>query len=423
MFNYFLYKIILIIALIQLIQASCSFFRKDRELRKLEEQINPHKRINVSPTGNATNGALCAKTNGIPINPTKSSICSAAKSVSLQFNEYIVTHNTPTEVSDIIGKAVRLAFHDAGEVNVEIKTDKLGPDGCLSSDDENAGFIESDSLVATVFEPIWQSVCDKISRADFWVLLGKIALEKVEPTHKLLIPYQFGRKDNQECEYGNGRLPSAQKGLEEIDRVFVQQMGLTLNEAVTLMGGHSVGHVNNEFSGYGYNESSPNATVLTNAWDDTPTVFDNNYYKSLLNTTRASYPSLFQANKSFWHNPYEESRTMLNTDMVLGFPANTTGELGFIGEICYLFNTSNPFNPYYGCSKVDYGPPVNSTKPSPFYQVLSYANSNDLFLSDFGLAYAEMVTVGYGLPPNIDGNVAEGKLGKLTAINFNSCKF
>jgi hypothetical protein len=34
-----------------------------------------------------------------------------------------------------------------------------------------------------------------------------------------------------ECEAGNGRLPDAQKGFDEVERVFVHQMGLTMHDA------------------------------------------------------------------------------------------------------------------------------------------------------------------------------------------------
>ena len=131
--------------------------------------------------------------------------------------------------------------------------DVMGADGCLdqTSIDANAGMIEYDSLVNTYVEPMWQSVCDKISRGDFWAMLGKMVLELAEPTHQMNIPYYFGRKDSKLCRDGTGalaggsksdsfqyngapfsnRLPNEQFGFPEVMKTFVNQMGLTLTDA------------------------------------------------------------------------------------------------------------------------------------------------------------------------------------------------
>ena len=166
--------------------------------------------------------------------------------------------------------AVRLAFHDAGEVDLNAVngTDILGSDGCLSNSDANAGLIEPNSLVNTVIEPAWQSVCDRISRADFWVLYAILILQRAEPTGVMTIPFQYGRRDSHSCEAGASRLPNAQLGLDEFMRVFVTQMGLTMHDAVVLLGAHTVGHVHPEVSGYGKPNADTNVTI--NAFDQTP---------------------------------------------------------------------------------------------------------------------------------------------------------
>jgi hypothetical protein len=52
---------------------------------------------------------------------------------------------------------------------------------------------------------------------------------------------------------------------------------------VVLSGGHSVGHVHTQFSGFGFAEtaSTYEKNPQTNAWDETPFLFDNEYYDSL----------------------------------------------------------------------------------------------------------------------------------------------
>ena len=192
----------------------------------------------------------------------------------------------PMERSNLFAIALRLAFHDAGEadlgsVNV---SNILGSDGCLSSSADNSGLIESWSLVNTVIEPLWQTVCDKITRADFWVLYANLILQRAEPTGFMFIPYQYGRPDNQQCEQGSGRLPSAQLGLDEFLRVFSGQMGLSMFEATVLLGAHTLGHVHPKVSGYGLPGAEANYTI--NAFDSTPDVFDNEYFKIMLNKVR-----------------------------------------------------------------------------------------------------------------------------------------
>ena len=41
----------------------------------------------------------------------------------------------------------------------------------------------------TLLEPIWQRYCDLISRGDFWALIGKLSVEKADPTGTIDITY------------------------------------------------------------------------------------------------------------------------------------------------------------------------------------------------------------------------------------------
>lgn len=174
---------------------------------------------------------------------------------------------------------------NAGEVDIT-KSDTMGPDGCLSPTSDSAGLIESTSLVNTILEPIWQNHCNQISRADFWALFGKLIVETATPGQAIQIPFQYGRKDSAQCIAGEGRLPSdTQRGLDTLNQVFVTQMGLTLNDAVALLGAHSIGHVHTTNSGYGVPLSAAPA-IADNAWDGTPTVFDNDYYQNIIKVVR-----------------------------------------------------------------------------------------------------------------------------------------
>ena len=61
--------------------------------------------------------------------------------------------------------------------------------------------------------------------------------------------------------------------LAEVADIFVDAV-------VTLMGAHTVGHVHIDTSGFGF-QGDITKNVLLNAWDDTPTLFDNLYFINL----------------------------------------------------------------------------------------------------------------------------------------------
>lgn len=204
------------------------------------------------------NGPYCVKTNGGE--PTKQFNCEILQAINSSFIEQFPSGTLPGEnfntkdfllnivkLSSIYGQAIRLAFHDAGEVDLTTdSSDQLGSDGCLSNDPGSNGIIESTSYVYTLIEPLWQNYCEYLTRADFWVLIGKFASElSAKPysnTHKfgefITIPYQYGRKDNKQCNLGGldepkYRLPSGQQGFHGsngLEAVFIQRMGLTMDD-------------------------------------------------------------------------------------------------------------------------------------------------------------------------------------------------
>ena len=162
-------------------------------------------------------------------------------------------------VTNILGSAARLVFHDAGEVDVRT-LDKFGSDGCLSDTEDNSGLKQFDTLPMTLIEDLYQKYCTMISRADFWVLFGKIALESALPngrfaafagiapaivagqteTPTLTLPFQWGRMDaTASCNGGANRLPAHQPGLSEFTKSYVNQMALTMVEGVVLNGCHT----------------------------------------------------------------------------------------------------------------------------------------------------------------------------------------
>jgi len=182
------------------------------------------------------------KSHGNPISTPSSPFCMKTNGSLPSYADFDMTFNSikkdfynqlpvddQFELCDALAQSLRLTFHDAGEADIT-SVDTLGPDGCISDCSDSNGLLESTSYVTTLLEPIWQDYCDKISRADFWALIGKLVVEFSDHSQFIKIPYQYGRIDNHDCAAGAGRLPNAQLGLNEFSRVFVKQMGLTLED-------------------------------------------------------------------------------------------------------------------------------------------------------------------------------------------------
>jgi hypothetical protein len=187
-------------------------------------------------------GPHCLKTNGE--SPTKQFTCSVLKEINTTFIKNLPKPifnllNPSTELSDIYAQAIRLAFHDAGEVDLTDPSDQLGPDGCLSASPDSKGIIENTSYVNTFIEPLWQDNCEYLTRADFWALIGKLAVESSAKPVGIIsggyitIPYQYGRKDNKQCSLMNARLPDGQEGFHGpngLEEVFIKRMGLSWDD-------------------------------------------------------------------------------------------------------------------------------------------------------------------------------------------------
>ena len=179
--------------------------------------------------------STCLKLSGNPLVATAAGTCSAYKSIFAEFSALVASTGAYSDTnaiaqSNLFGQAIRLVFHDAGEIDVTQAADLMGSDGCLSNTSANKGLIEATSLVLSVLEPMWQRYCDQMSRADFWVLFATLSMQRADPTHSLSIPFQFGRVDSAACSAGANRLPEPQNGAHAIQQVFLTQMGLSLAE-------------------------------------------------------------------------------------------------------------------------------------------------------------------------------------------------
>ena len=232
-------------------------------------------------------------------------------------------------------------------------------DGCVDhTNPDNAGLFE----VTAMLDTLWLPHCSLVSRADFWVLASKVVLERSAGVAGYTVPMRFGRTDAVTCVSGAvpSRLPGAEGQVDEIDRVFVHAMGLSRRDAVALIGAHSLGRAQRQFSGY------------EGPWTGNANRFDNTLYSGLIN--RPWDIQLKTDTHTEWRDG--QQRLALNADMALvysnfeNFDVNSQrcGGNRFPGA-CDLSQLA-------GISQ-------------------EYASDNTLFLTEFAEAFQRMTEVGY----------------------------
>lgn len=378
---------------------------------------------NVSPKRTP----MCAKYSGL-VSTSEEDMLYVANAAKADFNNIIKTiwetaEFPEFELSNLYGNMLRGIFHDCAEFDVN-SSDKLGCDGCLSGDEGNNGLASEGSIILTVIEDLWQKYCHKISRADFWAMMGKFTVEASDETKSMNIKFSYGRPDSKSCDVV-GRLPSHQVGIPEFRRVFEDQMQLTLYDAVALIGGHTLGHSHTGVSGFGFFRSKRELQKeeSTNAWVLDPHVFNSEYYSSMIEIPWINIQRGRDKSKNFWKAGKGKGKEtiMLNADMVLGFFANTDTDLerdpsgahiGIIGEEC----SEDAVDGEYGCFEAKRNNPGKGGWPTDTYQQCrAYIENNGAFLRDFEYSYYKMINTGF----SVDGEQQDGrsdKIGNLQSI-------
>eukprot|EP01038_Epipyxis_sp_PR26KG_P006766 gene6766-9267_t len=376
----------------------------------------PIAKPTISPSSDWLIFPVCSKGNLLfPV--TASNICYVKSQLSAAINTKYNSLNTANEKAHFLSVGVRIAWHDAAEYDMN-SNDLAGPDGCFSNRHQNKGLWENDSPIITFLEPFYQNYCDKISRADLWALFGKLCAEKASTnSNSLNINFQFGRVDRLSCQDGYGRIASAQGNLDTVTDIFINRLGLTLIDAVALLGAHGMGHVHTAYSGYGFNKSN-NDPLAINAWQSNPGILNSDYYQSLL-FKKNIWQNVMQpgdSSKNFWTPTSGRQTVMLNTDMSLAFPINSTVSTGDIGQNCSTYVS----NGVYGC--VSSTGVANYTTPLTYPLILNFSKQpRSYFFTQFSQSFTKMICVGYGVPNNVSGSTSTGKLGTLTYIDFNTC--
>ena len=160
-------------------------------------------------------------------------------------------------------KYIRLAFHDAGNFDKQNNSGGLNASILFELDREENNGLEQ---VITKIKNFKEGLGDfEISYADLIALFAAESLSKLGGPYVLV---EMGRKDSNQAGE-KMKINSTDLTLNELIQKF-SEMGFTIKEFVALSGAHTVG----------YNSHIP--------FTQTPYVFDNTYYKELINSQENS---------------------------------------------------------------------------------------------------------------------------------------
>lgn len=163
------------------------------------------------------------------------------------------------------------------DFDITSENDKLGSDGCLDfTNAANAGLPDlwCDDEDACPFKTLYDSVySESMSRADYWIASANAVITNASPDQSYRLPFRWGREDRDICSSSSARLPEP-TGCSEVENTFINRMNVTWTDAVALLGAHTLGRGDADFSGH------PGTWVQS---DDESTIFDKGFYQEVLN--------------------------------------------------------------------------------------------------------------------------------------------
>jgi len=189
----------------------------------------------------------------------------------------------------------------------------MGPDGCFDANHpSNAGLPQDIWCSNCTLTLLYNEKYSHVSRADFWIASANAVIRQtsINNTLDLRETFTWGRVDRDDSCPGSGdRLPSP-TGCASVEDVFLRKMGLGWKDTVALMGAHTLGRGDREFSGH------------HGTWVDTDEDaqrFDKQYYEEIyLSTWRPrNIGQLTQDWTTGRPSANGNIRLMLNTDICL----------------------------------------------------------------------------------------------------------
>jgi len=261
-----------------------------------------------------------------------------------------------------VATTVRLAFHDCVG----------GCNGCLNVDNpDNAGLEDLVGNLETAYTD--NSLSALVSRADFWAYAGIYAVkEAIASTNAgcdsedctvsdIDLTFQTGRVDCATAPYTDAdvQLPGPHLTYAELTSFYYSRFGMTAEEAVAIMGAHTLGAASQDNSGF------RGAWIAGGAAD-----FNNEYYTALLNNAWTQRDVSATRDNSAWQWNARDVGFMLNSDMCL------------LKEIVVDGN---------GESSCNYATCANSAGAD---YVQAFADSQDTWLQVFARAFTKMQAAG-----------------------------
>eukprot|EP00547_Thalassionema_nitzschioides_P009452 CAMPEP_0194227572 /NCGR_PEP_ID=MMETSP0156-20130528/42927_1 /TAXON_ID=33649 /ORGANISM="Thalassionema nitzschioides, Strain L26-B" /LENGTH=504 /DNA_ID=CAMNT_0038960059 /DNA_START=1198 /DNA_END=2712 /DNA_ORIENTATION=- len=274
------------------------------------------------------------------------------------------------------GGIVRLAAHDFMDFDQNaIGNARLGSDGCLEFDnDANAGL--GDLWCDTcAFKRLYdEGYSPFMSRADFWIAAANAVIAETSVGSGLSLPFLWGRVDRDNCPLSSGRLPEA-SGCTEVEETFIDRMGVTWTDAVALIGAHTLGRGDVNFSGH-------DGTWVQN--DEESTVFDKGFFTETVN--RGWRPRMTGAGTD-WTWGRNTGTMMLNSDICLRFDIPD----GNVQSCCTNVNQQ-------GCGNRPQCESSATARPEAFDAFEQFTNENNgAFYDAFSTAWVKATENGYEL--------------------------
>ncbi|KAL3789714.1 hypothetical protein ACHAWO_001062, partial [Cyclotella atomus] len=126
---------------------------------------------------------------------------------------------------------------------------KYGPDGCIDFSNSAHAGLEDIWCDECALTKVYEANFKHISKADFWIASGKykaaiLAADGLD----LKDSFVWGRVDQEDCPGSAERMPEA-TSCSQVKTVFLDRLGLSYIDAVALIGAHTLGRGDTQFSG------------------------------------------------------------------------------------------------------------------------------------------------------------------------------